>query len=137
MLDRAAVVLALLTPVTPAPLPAAQVAWAVLPGRGTAAEVRLAAICSPAAGTFYTLRMTLAQRTGRTVATGSTEISGACTGLWQSLTLRAGAYAAFRRGRASVGSCLRVHPTPPRPAVGTDGPCAAGHTTLVILTAPA
>jgi hypothetical protein len=116
MRHRAVVVL-MFASLSVAPAPAGTAALgaglesATLPARDGPVEMRWKATCSPAAGGYYALRVTLAQRTGRTVATGTAEAHEACLGRPQTVVLTVVPDApgtAFRPGRVSVTSCLRV-----------------------------
>jgi hypothetical protein len=133
MLVHAALALAMLPVATPDPL-GARLESATLPVAGTPVAVHYTAFCSPAAGNFYTLRVTVAQRTGRTVATGHAEASDTCTGRRQSLMLWAVPDTPLRPGRMSVTSCLRVHNARPSVAnLGVDAPpCTTEPRTTVV-----
>jgi hypothetical protein len=110
---------------------------AVLSPAGTQVEMHYTATCSPATGSTYALRVTVAQRTGRTVTTAATESRRACTGRPQAVWLRAAPDiwgTTFRPGRLSITACLHVHNTlPHRPAWETDSPACTGtpQTTVV------
>jgi hypothetical protein len=116
-----------------------------MPAGGTPVEMSYTATCSPAAGNAYALRVTLAQRTGRTVTTATAEARRSCTGRPQAVVLRAGPATpgtTFRPGRVSVTACLRVHDLlhrAGRTAWNAGDPVCTGttHTTIVAVAGPA
>jgi hypothetical protein len=134
MLVHIAIVLSFLPVSTPDPL-GARLASATVVRGAPGAVVHYTASCSPAAGNFYTLRVTLAQRTGHTITTGHAEVSSACTGRRQPLVLQTRPDRPFRAGRVSVTACMRVRNTRPLPPAypGPDDPlCTTPPRTVVV-----